>query len=135
MNNSFIGKIGGDFIFEKVKYINVPRKIEDEFTPDGFDKVKEKVAEKISQALDEQYEKVLIEIYSSTEEKPISLVDVFGLLGEEFNKSKNNHNENCSNKDNISNIKKRIKYCKNPMEKKKLEQELNLLYKERKRNK
>lgn len=31
-------------------------------------------------------------------------------------------------------LKKRIKYCKNPMEKKKLEQELNALYKEQKRN-
>ena len=31
-------------------------------------------------------------------------------------------------------LKKRIKYCKNPMEKKKLEQELNDLYKEHKRN-
>lgn len=34
----------------------------------------------------------------------------------------------------ISALKKRIKYCKNPMEKKKLEQELNALYKEHKRN-
>lgn len=34
----------------------------------------------------------------------------------------------------ISTLKKRIKYCKNPMEKKKLEQELNALYKEHKRN-
>lgn len=36
---------------------------------------------------------------------------------------------------NISSIKKRIKYCKNPMEKKKLQQELNALYKEQKRRK
>ena len=34
----------------------------------------------------------------------------------------------------ISALKKRIKYCKNPMKKKKLEQELNALYKEHKRN-
>ena len=34
----------------------------------------------------------------------------------------------------ISSLKKRIKYCKNPMEKKKLQQELNALYKEHKRN-
>ena len=33
----------------------------------------------------------------------------------------------------ISSLKKRIKYCKNPMEKKKLQQELNALYKEQKR--
>ena len=34
-------------------------------------------------------------------------------------------------KESISNLKKRIKYCKNPMERKKLQQELNSLYKER----
>ena len=39
-----------------------------------------------------------------------------------------------SPKQDISTLKKRIKYCKNPMEKKKLEQELNTLYKEHKRN-
>lgn len=39
-----------------------------------------------------------------------------------------------SPKQDISTLKKRIKYCKNPMEKKKLEQELNALYKEQKRN-
>lgn len=39
-----------------------------------------------------------------------------------------------SPKQDISTLKKRIKYCKNPMEKKKLEQELNALYKEHKRN-
>lgn len=37
-------------------------------------------------------------------------------------------------KQDISTLKKRIKYCKNPMEKKKLKQELNALYKEHKRN-
>ena len=39
-----------------------------------------------------------------------------------------------SPKQDIPTLKKRIKYCKNPMEKKKLEQELNTLYKEQKRN-
>lgn len=39
-----------------------------------------------------------------------------------------------SPKQDIPTLKKRIKYCKNPMEKKKLEQELNALYKENKRN-
>lgn len=37
-------------------------------------------------------------------------------------------------KQDISTLKKRIKYCKNPMEKKNLEQELNALYKEHKIN-
>lgn len=35
--------------------------------------------------------------------------------------------------DDIPNLKKRIKYCKNHMEKKKLQQELNTLYKNRRR--
>lgn len=34
---------------------------------------------------------------------------------------------------NIPELKKRIKYCRNPMEKKKLQQELNQAYKEQKR--
>lgn len=38
-------------------------------------------------------------------------------------------------KEDISSLKKRIKYCKNPMEKKQLQQELNDLYKEQKRRK
>lgn len=37
-------------------------------------------------------------------------------------------------KQNVSTLKKRIKHCKNPLEKKKLEQELNVLYKELKRS-
>lgn len=36
-------------------------------------------------------------------------------------------------KPNIPQLKKRIKYCRNPMEKKKLQQELNQVYKEQKR--
>ena len=41
---------------------------------------------------------------------------------------------NLWSKQSPSILKKRIKYCKNPIEKKKLEQELNALYKEQKRN-
>lgn len=36
-------------------------------------------------------------------------------------------------KPNIPQLKRRIKYCRNPMEKKKLQQELNQVYKEQKR--
>lgn len=42
-------------------------------------------------------------------------------------------NEVQSKQDTISSLKKRIKYCKNPIEKKNLERELNDLYKKRKR--
>ena len=34
---------------------------------------------------------------------------------------------------NISQLKKRIKYCRNPLEKQSLQRELNTLYKKRKR--
>lgn len=44
-------------------------------------------------------------------------------------------NEESLSQLDISSLKKRIKYCKNPMEKKKLQQELNALYKELKRRK
>lgn len=43
--------------------------------------------------------------------------------------------ESDTYEDSISSLKKRIKYCKNPMEKKNLEKELNALYKSRKRRK
>lgn len=42
-------------------------------------------------------------------------------------------NEVQSKQDTISSLKKRIKYCKNSIEKKNLERELNDLYKKRKR--
>ena len=44
-------------------------------------------------------------------------------------------NQESPSQPDISFLKKRIKYCKNPMEKKKLQQELNALYKEQKRRK
>ena len=44
-------------------------------------------------------------------------------------------NQESPSQPDISFLKKRIKYCKNPMQKKKLQQELNALYKEQKRRK
>ena len=76
-------------------------------------------------ALDEQYKKILGEIYVLAPENPVSRAEV-------LSSSESNY-DNCSNKNHIAFLKKRIKYCKNPMEKRKLEQELNLLYKKRKR--
>lgn len=111
--------------------MRIPRNIADEFTADEFEKAKEQIATKMSKTLNEQYEKVLSEIYSATKEESVSLVEIL----ESLTKFDNKQNEICSNKNDISNLKKRIKYCKNPLEKKKLEQELNLLYKKRKRKK
>ncbi len=45
------------------------------------------------------------------------------------------YNNDLLSQPDIPSLKKRIKYCKNPMEKKKLRQELNALYKEQKRRK
>ena len=42
----------------------------------------------------------------------------------------NNYDKQVTFEETIPNLKKRIKYCKNPMEKKILEKELNRLYKE-----
>lgn len=55
-----------------------------------------------------------------------SLYDILEVLSDEYN-------EKLYFKETIPNLKKRIKYCKNPMEKKMLEKELNGLYKKNKR--
>lgn len=120
------------FIFENVKYIQVPKNIENDFSPEEFNRVQEKIAKELSETLNEQYEKVLSEMYSFGQEKPVSLSEVLYLLNNSLNESQSNY-DNGSNKNDISSLKKRIKYCKNPMEKKKLEQELNLRYKKRRR--
>ncbi len=78
---------------------------------------------------------MLNEIYSATKEKPVSLVEVLETLNKSLINFDNKQNGMHSNKHDISDLKKRIKYCKNSMEKKRLEQELNLLYKKRKRKK
>lgn len=55
------------------------------------------------------------------------------LTLEELNKMFSEIDTEIIDTENISNLKKRIRYCKNPMERKQLEQELNVLYKEQKR--
>lgn len=53
-------------------------------------------------------------------------------LEEEFHKKMISDEINNPNL-NISQLKKRIKYCRNPLEKQSLQRELNTLYKKRKR--
>lgn len=55
------------------------------------------------------------------------------LASEELNKIFSEIDTEVIDTESISNLKKRIKYCKNPMERKQLEQKLNVLYKEQKR--
>ena len=63
------------------------------------------------------------------------LIDILNKQNMEWNDILKDSNIYQYKSDDISALKKRIKYCKNPMEKKKLEQELNLLYKKKKRRK
>lgn len=55
------------------------------------------------------------------------------LTLEELNKMFSEIDTEIIDTESISNLKKRIRYCKNPMERKQLEQKLNILYKEQKR--
>lgn len=55
-----------------------------------------------------------------------SLYDILEELSDGYNKK-------LSFQEDIPNLKKRIKYCKDPMKKKMLEKELNGLYKKNKR--
>ena len=101
--------------------------------------------------------KRLIELCRYDEEKLQAMKNIAGVFGMSINEFANHliyfddgtafptgklleqMSELCNEKPlpqpDISSLKKRIKYCKNPMEKKKLQQELNALYKEQKRRK
>lgn len=61
----------------------------------------------------------------------------FKSLGEELEESANGHFCYMENQDelNISNLKSKIKYCKNPLELKMLNRQLNKAYKNLKTNK
>lgn len=59
------------------------------------------------------------------------MFDVF-RSGRDVDVFLNNISQNKDVKPTIPQLKKRIKYCRNPMEKKKLQQELNRVYKEQK---
>lgn len=55
------------------------------------------------------------------------------LTLEELNRMLSAIDSEIVDTESISNLKKRIKYCKNPVELKQLKQKLNVLYKEQKR--
>ena len=67
-----------------------------------------------------------INSYNGSFEFDISLLD---LLSEKWNLLTN---QKIDDKCTISDLKKKIKYCKNPMEKRRLEKEINKLYKSKK---
>ena len=70
---------------------------------------------------DDVWFKYYFELQSLGTQEPISLAELFS---EQDVQPQTN---------TISSLNKRIKYCKNPMEKRDLEQQLNKLYKERKK--
>lgn len=61
-----------------------------------------------------------------------TMPDIFSSL-KDVDKFLNSISQNIKIEPTIPEIKKRIKYCRNPMEKKKLQQELNMAYKEQKK--
>lgn len=77
----------------------------------------------------EEYKKLLEECLA---EKGLTFQDFINKCSKEVQKILTKEN---TLQENISNLKKQLKYCKNPMEKKKLEKQLNELYKERKKKK
>ena len=62
----------------------------------------------------------------------VGIDEFFKYAVEELNKQIG-YEVNLWSKQSPSILKKRIKYCKNPMEKKKLQQELNALYRYKKK--
>lgn len=70
---------------------------------------------------DDVWFKYYFELQSLGAQESTSLVELFRKQDDQ------------TQKDTISSLKKRIKYCKNPMEKRDLEQQLNTLYKERRK--
>lgn len=82
---------------------------------------------RIQNKLEQEYKDLKVELQGDWLEDLLKTAKEFGLLEDLVVVSE-------PPKQDIPTLKKRIKYCKNPMEKKKLEQELNALYKEHKRN-
>lgn len=90
-----------------------------------------KISSRLSQSINEEIESVLgLDNTYST----ISVEEFIKTLSEQWSSSFNFQVVDNS-KEEISKLKKRIKHCKNHMERKKLEQELNALYKERRTQK
>lgn len=85
------------------------------------------VEAQIQNELEQKYKDLNVESQGDLFEDLLKVVKEFDLLDDLALAPK-------PPKQDMSTLKKRIKYCKNPMEKKKLEQELNALYKEHKRN-
>lgn len=89
------------------------------------------ISGRLRQSIDEEIESVL---GLNNTYNTISVEELIKTLSEQLSSSFGFKIVGDS-KDDISKLKKRIKHCKNHMERKKLEQELNTLYKERRTQK
>ena len=116
-------------LHDKLKKINVTTKAL--MVGKQMDKIGEMISAtieaRIQNELEQEYKDLKVESQGDWFEDLLKTAKEFDLLEDLAVVSE-------SPKQDISTLKKRIKYCKNPMEKKKLEQELNALYKEQKRN-
>lgn len=106
-----------------------------------YERIKEKLEEKFRTALDNQKIKVCSaevtkEIFRSGKYRLFAepAIEIFFMnVCQQCEDRLEDLVEQVPSSNTVSSLKKRIKHCKNPMEKKDLEQQLNRLYKERKK--
>ena len=133
MNARFQGS-RGDIIEENINKAFKPMKMIAEKIPTvaicGMGKSINNLAKEIIKAEEEYIKMEQMKVLGLNEE---ILNCRSALTLEELNKMFSEIDTEIIDTESISNLKKRIRYCKNPMERKQLEQELNVLYKEQKR--
>lgn len=133
MNARFQG-LRGDIIEENINKAFKPMKMIAEKIPTvaicGMGKSINNLAKEIIKAEEEYIKMEQMKVLGLNEE---ILNCRSALTLEELNKMFSEIDTEIIDTESISNLKKRIRYCKNPMERKQLEQELNVLYKEQKR--
>lgn len=134
-NESTISRFeGGDIIEENINKAFKPMKMIAEKIPTvaicGMGKSINNLAKEIIKAEEEYIKMEQMKVLGLNEE---ILNCKSTLTLEELNKMFSEIDTEIIDTESISNLKKRIRYCKNPMERKQLEQELNVLYKEQKR--
>lgn len=106
-----------------------------------YDRIKEKLEERFRTALDNQKIKVSSAevtkgIFRSGEHRPFvePAIEFFFMNAcQQCEDRLEDLVEQVHSSNTVSSLKKRIKHCKNPMEKKDLERQLNGVYKERKK--
>lgn len=116
-------------------YFELSNKYRTTATPEQMGKALKVISERIRNYKEELEEDLLGCGLNSNNIVIDDLIEILNKQSTDWNGILNGSNIMQSKRDDISSLKKRIKYCKNPIEKKKLEQELNLLHEKRKRGK